>query len=165
MDQENTTSGSYPLVDIDPPSSSEAKTIVVRRGQDHPAMRRLEAAGLVAAQGAHPTPMPMPSPLQRTMPEGYVPSSGPAPTSAPVPPSGPMPISTQVPSGPMPGQMASGEMAPMGVYPLDSEPPPPTEPMHARRSGARIFLALLLGAIGLMLVGFFTVALVLHLLQ
>ena len=53
----------------------------------------------------------------------------------------------------------------MTGYPIGSDPPPAIEPLPVRRSGARIFLALLLGAIGLMLVGFFTVALVLHLLQ
>ena len=164
------TSGNYPAVDTSPPSSSEAKTMVVRRGEEHPYIRHLRGAQQqVPPPPQMPVPIPVPNPMGQTLESAFMAGSQPAPQSGPIPASGPMPPSGPVPSGPIQSvPISSGDLrvsSPMTGYPIGSDPPPATEPLPVRRSGARIFLALLLGAIGLMLVGFFTVALVLHLLQ
>jgi serine/threonine-protein kinase len=135
-----TTSGNYPLVEA-PPSSSEAKTIVVRRGaRDEPVQASISQNE--AKLGPLATPVQLPAGVARTLPEqGHF-----APAAAPQP------------QAFHPAPQASD-------WPVESQHPSVTVPMPPRRSSLRMFVALLLGAIGLMLVGFFTVALVLHFLQ
>jgi serine/threonine-protein kinase len=130
-------SGAYPNMIDDSPSSSEAKTVVLKRDKnlDHllPATLRQGSGSqpghqlaLSAAANVHVATAPGPQPM--------------ADVARPV---------TDTMEDPPPAAMRGEEL----LY----EPP-------QAGSGLRVAFALLLGAIGLMLVGFFTVALVLHLL-
>jgi serine/threonine-protein kinase len=134
-------SGNAPAAIDDHPSSSEAKTMVVRRNRPNddgipPTLRD----GYSHGAAAHAATLPHPGGLPRTM------VSAGAPQHVARPPT----------DDPRSSSSAAGR--PMAPFPARELPPP-------RRSGARVFIALVLGAIGLMLVGFFTVALVLHLLN
>ena len=133
-------SGTYPNLIEDAPSSSEAKTIVVRR-KDLP-----DGGGVPATirTGTPAMPGPMPAPIS--------PAAG-SPADAATEPGEPATLPES--AGLVPAQQ--DEIVGVGTEYVEGESP-------QGGSGLRMFLALLLGAIGLMLVGFFTVALVLHLL-
>jgi serine/threonine-protein kinase len=149
-------SGSYSNLIDEPPSSSEAKTIVVRKprlpqpSDQAPTPQMQEDLGYGAAAMLE-------RPQQHVVPE-------------PMPPMEPEPATQPTPQHGH-GTSQSGmkfdlraSSSPAGQPGVTAEAPMFEDALPVQRSGARMLLALVLGAIGLMLVGFFTVALVLHLL-
>lgn len=149
-------SGNYPQMIEDTPSSSEAKTIVIHRSAAE-RIGDLLPATVRHGSGSQPRPL-LPSGEMGAM--GH---AGPTDTSTMPDPShgqSPGPAYYELPHGHA-ADLGPDYGAGVGRDEMGEEllylPPEP-------RSPVRVALALLLGAIGLMLVGFFTVALVLHLL-
>jgi serine/threonine protein kinase len=139
-----------------PPSSSEAKTMVVRRP------RQLAPADQAPPpQLAHEAAYAVAAPLERPALE-HPGQQVPFAPAAPVDPAVAAHTQLQPPVGM--GLDLRASSSPAGQPGVTLEAPMFEDALPARRSGARMLLALVLGAIGLMLVGFFTVALVLHLL-
>jgi len=170
-------SGTYPLID-EPSHSSEAKTLLLKRPDknapvaapiNQPAPAAPHAEGIeglpstvrdpsLAVEG-HPTDGPHSGgtlPESTTQPD-YV--SG-HPESAHHGPVHAEPLPQIIPENLQASSPAGGHAAPPQTeYALESVSPPPMQ------RGASTFLALALGAIALMAVGFLAVALILHLVD
>jgi len=153
------SSGTYPQAVPAPMDSEEPKTLLMhaqqvqRPSESAPPTRRDGSGTRPVVTPPHLGPsQPPPSPQRQTPPPPAQRMAIPAGRNTPTPPV----------SGGLSPQTPSYIGADAPYSPRQDSMPAPSPP--AARSSVRTIIALLLGALGLMLVGFFTVALVLKLI-